>query len=74
MINELYHSSERYMHPGEFLRRYLMNPSPPTYTSKCGCCNCHHECSVTLAKGTRIENHPCPNCGCQTLISKENML
>lgn len=68
-----HHITEPPRTPMEYIEFFMGQHGRTTYAIKCGCCNCHHDFNMTLAKGTPVENAACPHCGCKTLISKENM-
>jgi transcription elongation factor Elf1 len=38
-----------------------------TYSTEFVCRNCDETGSIVLPKGTKLEDVPCPNCGCKTL-------
>lgn len=41
------------------------NYKAETYTAHVECKNCGYEdWAVRIPKGTKVKEHPCPNCGC----------
>ncbi len=47
----------------------LILPTKDRYSTRVGCANCEYIGRVHVEKGTRIDRHPCPECGC-TALSK----
>jgi hypothetical protein len=46
-----------------------MNVFDNTYDVNFACRNCGETGKLNVPKGTKLEDMPCPICGCKTLIS-----